>query len=88
MSKNKFEDIKSDIFEEQVAKTKTQRKGIESVLIYSKLIDMYNNYGNAIGMKRFRHNKYWESSLSKYFEENEESNETKQKEDHSNDIDD
>jgi hypothetical protein len=88
LSKNKFEDIKSDIFEEQVAKTKTQRKGIESVLIYSKLIDMYNNYGNAIGMKRFRHNKYWESSLSKYFEENEESNETKQKEDHSKDIDD
>ncbi len=69
VSRNTFESIKPDIFEEKVAMTKTRRKEIESVLMYSKLIEMYNNYGKAIGMRRFRHNKYWESSLLKYFEE-------------------
>ena len=64
-----FEDIKSDIFEEKVAMTKKRRQEIESVLMYRKLIDLYNEHGKEIGMKRFRHNRYWESSLLKYFEE-------------------
>ena len=34
-----------------------------------KLIDLYNERGKQIGMKRFRHNQYWASSLQKYFEE-------------------
>lgn len=64
-----FEDIKSDIFEEKVAMTKKRRKEIESILMYRKLIDMYNEHGKELGMKRFRHNQYWEKSLLKYFEE-------------------
>ncbi len=64
-----FEDIKSDIFEEKVAMTKKRRQEIESVLMYRKLIDLYNEHGKEIGMKRFRHNQYWEKSLLKYFEE-------------------
>jgi len=64
-----FEGIKSEIFEEKVAMTKKRRQEVESVLMYRKLIDMYNEHGKEIGMKRFRHNRYWESSLLKYFEE-------------------
>ena len=69
MDRNVFEGIKSEIFEEKVAMTKKRRQEVESVLMYRKLIDLYNEHGKEIGMKRFRHNQYWEKSLLKYFEE-------------------
>lgn len=69
VSKNTFEDIKDEIFESKEATTRTHRKEIESVLMFRKLIDLYNERGKQIGMKRFRHNQYWASSLQKYFEE-------------------
>jgi len=48
ISRNTFEEIKDEIFESKEAITRAHRKEIESVLMYRKLIDLYNKCGKEI----------------------------------------
>ena len=88
VSKNVFESIKDEIFESKEATTRAHRKEIESILMYRRLIDLYNERGKEIGMRRFRHNQYWESALTKYFEEPKEKDQKEVDKKDEKDIDD